>query len=215
MVTSPPSTTISSSSVRATAPESVLVRYIRAHIKQGEKAKERAEQARDKAEQHFIAAGRYLTALKITYAPTWQHWETILKIKVKLSTSRASQLMQLADGRKDLRRIRDATAQRVKALRAARSSSLQDQCNEEDFPDELFDEGPTSVATAPLRARAALSPPANRNDTERLIDALANSTPEMRNAAVVLVVQGDRQTAFEAVTDAVIDLYKQLSRAGR
>src|SRR5215813_653957 len=134
MVTSPPSTTISSSSVRATAPESVLVRYIRAHIKQGEKAKERAEQARDKAEQHFIAAGRYLTALKITYAPTWQHWETILKIKVKLSTSRASQLMQLADGRKDLRQIRDATAQRVKALRAARSSSLQDQCNEEDFP---------------------------------------------------------------------------------
>src|SRR5262249_58216960 len=113
----------------------------------------------------------------------------------------------------DLRRIRDATAQRVKALRAARSSSLQDQCNEEDFPDELFDEGPTSVATAPLRARAALSPPANRNDTERLIDALANSTPEMRNAAVVLVVHGARHTAFEAGPEPAHRLYQKLLRA--
>ena len=79
---------------------------------------------------------------------------------------------------------------------------------------ESHDEGPESVATAPLGAHAALGP-SNRNDTERLIDALANSTPEMRNAAVVIVLEGDRQTAFEAVTNAVSDLYKQLSRAGR
>jgi hypothetical protein len=37
----------------------------------------------------------------------------------------------------------------------------------------------------------------------------------MRNAAVVIVLKGDRQAAFEAVTNAVSDLYKQLSMAGR
>ena len=55
----------------------------------------------------------------------------LLKTKVGLSTGRASELMQLADGRKDLQELRDATAQRVKTLRAAQGSSLQSKCNEE------------------------------------------------------------------------------------
>src|SRR5215471_8555211 len=53
-----PSTTISpSSAAGATAPESLLARYISAHVRKGEQAEERANQAREKAEQHFIAAG--------------------------------------------------------------------------------------------------------------------------------------------------------------
>jgi hypothetical protein len=108
----------------------LLIGHIRAHVKQGEKAKERADQAREKAEQHFISAGRYLFTLKLHYAPTWQHWEAILKAKVGLSTGRASELMQLADGRKDLQQIRDGKAESVARLRAGRSS-LQAPCSEE------------------------------------------------------------------------------------
>src|SRR5215469_10605296 len=57
-----PSTTISpSSAAGGTAPESLLARYISAHVRKGEQAEERANQARDQArekvEQHFIAAG--------------------------------------------------------------------------------------------------------------------------------------------------------------
>ena len=52
-----PSTTISPSSAAGTiAPESLLARYISAHVRKGEQVEERANQAREKAEQHFIAA---------------------------------------------------------------------------------------------------------------------------------------------------------------
>ena len=200
MVTTHPSPTTLSSSVGTTAPESLLVRYIKAHVRKG-------DQAKNKSDQHYIAAGRYLITLKVSYAPSWEAWEDLLRIKVGLSTGRASELMQIADGRKSVQEIRDGKAQSVARLRASKSLHYSSE-------EESHDEGPESVATAPLGAHAALGP-SNRNDTERLIDALANSTPEMRNAAVVIVLEGDRQTAFEAVTNAVSDLYKQLSRAGR
>ena len=200
MVTTRPSPTTLSSSVATTAPESLLVRYIKAHVRKG-------DQAKNKSDQHYIAAGRYLITLKVSYAPSWEAWEDLLRIKVGLSTGRASELMQIADGRKSVQEIRDGKAQSVARLRARKSLHFGSE-------EESDDEGPESVATAPLGAHAALGP-SNRNDTERLIDALANSTPEMRNAAVVIVLEGDRQTAFEAVTNAVSDLYKQLSRAGR
>ena len=64
-------------------PESLLVRYIKAHVHKGDQAKERASQNHKKSEDHYIAAGRYLTLLKVTYAPTWQAWETILKAKIQ------------------------------------------------------------------------------------------------------------------------------------
>src|SRR5262245_56636532 len=158
MVTTRPSTTTLFASVGTTAPEPLLVRYIRAHVRKGEAARERAAQNHQKSEDHFIAAGQYLAMLKVSYAPTWQHWEALLKVKVKISTGRASELMQLASGKKDLQQIRDGKAQSMARLRAG-SSSPQAQCGEEDFPDEhLHREGPEIVAPAPMRPRAALGP---------------------------------------------------------
>ena len=210
-----PSPTILSSSVGTTAPESLLVRYIREHVRKGEAAKERAAQNHKKSEDHFIAAGQYLTMLMVTYAPTWQHWEALLKIKVKLSTGRASELMQLASGKKDLQQIRDGKAQGMARLRA-RSSSPQAQCGEEDFPDELFDqEGPEIGATAPLRARAALGSSDGKGDPNQLIDVLAGSDAATRVSATDALINGSRHSQFEAVTNAVVDLYQRLSRAGR
>jgi hypothetical protein len=182
----------------ALPPESLLVGHIRAHIKQGEKAKERADQARGKAEQHFIAAGRHLMTLKAHYAADWAAWELLLKTKVDISTGRASELMQIADGRKDLQQVRVATAERVKALRAARGSSLQSQCNEEEEPS--FEESEPEPAWA---------------EEDDLINTLARSTPAVRGAAVAAVVKGSHQTKFEQFRDAVADLYQQLAKSGR
>src|SRR6516162_5236526 len=56
MVTHPSTTISPSSAAGATAPESLLARYISAHVRKGEQVEERANQAREKAEQHFIAA---------------------------------------------------------------------------------------------------------------------------------------------------------------
>jgi hypothetical protein len=116
MVTETSSTAISASAAGAIPPEQLLVRHIQAHVHKG-------HVAADKAQQHFIAAGQYLIVLKTNYAPTWQAWEAILKTKIKISTGRASELMQLADGRKNLQQIRDGKAQSVAKLRA-KSSSL-------------------------------------------------------------------------------------------
>jgi hypothetical protein len=203
----------------APPPESLLVRYVKAHVRKGEQAKERAAQNHKKSEGHFIAAGRYLAMLKTSYAPSWKHWDVLLQVKVGLSTGRASELMQLADGRKSSQEIRDATAQRLKALRA-RGSSLQGQRNEEeDIPDEMFDEGrpASNLATALSGARSARGPLASdgKADPTRLVDNLAQSTPTVRRGAVWAVTAGSRQSQFEQVRDAVADLYQQQARTGR
>jgi hypothetical protein len=200
----PSTTTIPSSSAAASAPpKSLLVRYIKAHVQKGDRARQNAERNREKSEEHYLAAGQYLITLKAAYAPSWQHWEAILKVKVGLSTGRASELMQLADGRKDLQEIRDATAQRVKQLRA-RGSSLQSQCNEEDDPPDE----PAEDRQITLDMLCEITP-------NLLIDALSQSTPGTRNEAVTAVVGGERQTEFERVRDAVADLYVHLAKAGR
>src|SRR5262245_14947474 len=98
MLTSPPVP-----ETTTTAPEALLIRYIKAHVRKG-------DQAKDKSEQHYISAGRYLITLKVNYAPSWEAWENLLKTKVGLSTGRASELMQVADGRKTVEQVRTNTA---------------------------------------------------------------------------------------------------------
>src|SRR5262249_17762566 len=70
--------------------------------------------AADKAEQHYIAAGQYLKTLKAEHGGTWTEWERLLKAKVGIGKSRASELMMIADGRKTLADVRAGIAQRLK-----------------------------------------------------------------------------------------------------
>src|SRR5262245_29436509 len=96
-------------------PESLLVRYVSAHVRKGEQAKERADQAGRKSDEHFVAAGRYLKLLKETYCHGRQEWELLLNTKVKVvHRSRADELIAIADGRKTLEETREETAQRVR-----------------------------------------------------------------------------------------------------
>jgi hypothetical protein len=112
--------------------------------------------------------------------------------------------MQIADGRKDLQQIRDGKAQSVARLRASTS---------------LHSEGPSSsLASALYGARSLTLGPLvgdGMSDPNRLIDALAESDAATRSAAADALISGSRHSQFEKVTNAVVDLYQPLSRAGR
>jgi len=94
-------------------------RRIKAHIAKGDKAVE-------KADEHYKAAGIYLKELKAEHGGTWAKWETLLKNKVGISTGRASELMQVADGRKTVEKLRADKAESVRQVRA-RASSLRSE----------------------------------------------------------------------------------------
>src|SRR5262249_1335208 len=150
-----------------------------------------------------IAAGQYLTILRAAYAPTWEQWETILKVKVQLSTGRASELMQIADGRKSLQEVRDATAERVRALRATQKHLRYS--NEEESPDAhpvLVPAPSNSDTTCPITGQKLLP-----LRWRLLIDALAQSDASIRMAIAEALISGARQSDFEAVIKAVSDLY--------
>lgn len=91
---------------KGTMTASRLVEHIKAHIEKG-------DQARDKSEQHYIAAGQYLATLKKEHTGNWNEWKAMLKDRVNLSTSRAGELMAIADGRKTVAETRAATAKRA------------------------------------------------------------------------------------------------------
>jgi hypothetical protein len=88
-----------------------LVRHIKAHIAKG-------DQAKDKADQHYIAAGQYLKALKASHGGTWAEWEALLRDGIGIGKSRASELMQIADGRKTAAEIATNTTERSQKHRA-------------------------------------------------------------------------------------------------
>jgi len=87
-----------------------LIHAIKVHIERGDKSKE-------KAEQHYISAGQYLKTLKANHDGSWAEWEKLLKIKIGIGKSRASELMQIADGSKTTTEIRIAGNKRLKEHR--------------------------------------------------------------------------------------------------
>lgn len=95
-----------------TANPDELIIKIKAHIAKGDKATE-------KADQHYISAGQYLAKLKGEHAGSWAEWEALLKAKIGISTGRASELMQIADGRKTAEGVRAGKAESMKRLRAS------------------------------------------------------------------------------------------------
>ena len=112
----------------AGADQERLINTIRAHIAKGDHASK-------KAEQHYIAAGQHLATLKASHAGTWKEWETLLKAKLDISTGRASELMQIADGRKTVEQVRADTNRRKIEHRKVPSFR-----NEENEPIEITNE---------------------------------------------------------------------------
>jgi hypothetical protein len=94
-----------------TATQAALINTIKAHISAGDKAQ-------DKAQQHYIAAGQHLKTLKASHTDTWAEWETLLKEKIGIGKSRASELMQIADGTRTAAEVAAATTERGQRHRA-------------------------------------------------------------------------------------------------
>jgi hypothetical protein len=110
----------------ATPPQ--LIGLIKAHIAKGDKAA-------DKAEQHYIAAGQHLKQLKAEHDGhdgTWAEWEELLKEKIGIGKSRASELMRIADGTKTIEQVRADTTERTAKTRALQSSPLRSGENADD-----------------------------------------------------------------------------------
>jgi hypothetical protein len=84
--------------------ETQLVKTIKAHIVRG-------DQAKDKAEQHYIAAGQYLKTLKETCSDQ-AAFLAIVQEEIGLGKSRTYELLQIADGR-PLKDVRADTAKRT------------------------------------------------------------------------------------------------------
>jgi hypothetical protein len=116
----------------ADATQAQLISTIKARLARGDKATV-------KAEQHYIAAGLHLKQLKDTTA-SWDEWENRLK-KVGISSGRASELMQIADGRKTADGLAVASTDRSKKHR----SSL---CNEEARLERAIEVVATALAEA-------------------------------------------------------------------
>jgi hypothetical protein len=95
----------------ASRTQAQLITTIKAHIAKGDKAAE-------KAEQHYNVAGQHLKTLKAAHAGTWDEWETLLKTEIGIGKSRASELMQISDGTKTIKRVRADTAKRTADAKA-------------------------------------------------------------------------------------------------
>ena len=100
-------------------PQAALVSAIKEDLAQGEKAER-------KADKHFRSAGRRLKELKASIT-SWAEWETLLKTKIGISTGRASELMQIGEGRKTVGELRASNAEANKRLRDRRSSSRDEE----------------------------------------------------------------------------------------
>jgi hypothetical protein len=92
----------------------------------------KGDKAAAKAEDFYITAGQHLKALKAEHTGTWAEWKILLKEKCGIGKSRASELMQIADGTKTVEGIREATAKKVRQIRARKSSPVRTGENADD-----------------------------------------------------------------------------------
>src|SRR5262249_52533844 len=96
--------------ITVTLSQTALISRIKAHIAKGDKAK-------DKAEQHYIAAGQYLKQLKDDCPDQKTFLEKVEK-EIGIGKSRTYELMQIGDGRKTVEEVRADTAKRTANAKA-------------------------------------------------------------------------------------------------
>jgi hypothetical protein len=88
---------------------------------------EKGDKAVEKAEQFYIAAGQHLKAIKAEHddrGGTWGEWEALLKSKIGIGKSRASELMQIADRRKTVAQVVDDRRKRQRKAKAITKAKL-------------------------------------------------------------------------------------------
>jgi FtsZ-binding cell division protein ZapB len=135
----------------------------------------KGEKAERKAKDFYITAGQYLKELKAEHTGTWFEWEIKLKERAGIGKSRASELMQIADGTKTVEQVRADTAERTAKTRALQSSPLRSGENADD-PEVAAEARKIEAVTDEKAAAAAKSEseteqPRRRTRLERELDA--------------------------------------------
>ena len=161
------------------------IEAIKVLVKKGDKAK-------DKADQYYTAAGLHLKSLRED-SPSKAAWENLIKSKCGLGTSRAYELIQIADGRKTVADVRLDTAERV---REHRSRALR---NGQGLPAI-----PEPEETGELYPRARATTPANQGQLDRLAYRLIQNDLETAHELYqVLVDDRQRQHLMHALAHAL------------
>jgi hypothetical protein len=160
----------------ATAAQARIIKTIKVHIVAGDKAA-------DKADQHYRSAGQWLATIKKQHAGTWDEWEELLKTRVGISTGRASELMQIADGRKTIKQLRDADAAKHRRLRDQRSSRRPEENDVSDADTRTDTKSRRQPACKASPARRPTTSPANTAPKLNVLSWL-QATPEERRSFV-------------------------------
>jgi hypothetical protein len=108
--------------------EDQLIKAIKAHVEKG-------DQAKGKSEQHYASAGQYLKTLRKD-SSSKAAWEKLVKNRCGIGTSRAYELIQIADGRKTVADVRLAKAESVRKLRSRPLRSGQNKAEPAAATDE-------------------------------------------------------------------------------
>jgi hypothetical protein len=109
-----------------TISEAEAIKRIKAHIQQGDKAK-------DKADQHYRSAGLLLKELRDNCSSKTS-WEALIKSKCGIGASRAYELIAIADGRKTVADVRLANTKRKQKERSVRDVTDKSKAAEPTSP---------------------------------------------------------------------------------
>jgi hypothetical protein len=189
---------------------------VRAHVAKGDKAK-------DKAEQHYIAAGQYLAALKAEHTGTWAEWEAKCKERAGIGKSRASELMAIADGRKTIEQVRErsnesSATSHAKARKLSHSplisgeSADSPQASAEARKAEFAAlDAPASSAATAAAAAAATSPRSTATSTTAASNGAATSARRLTRRERQEIMRGE----FNRVGRRLVEVNPDVAREVR
>ena len=182
----------------ATLPQtavSSLVKIIKAHL-------EKAKQAEEKSEQHYISAGLRLAELKDRYrrdvkVSKTQTWEQYVHETFGLGRSRADELIRIADGR--------ATLEDTRAIKAASVAKSKAK-----VPKTAASSGGPSVAVCGDANTPELA--SHQSDPDHLI---AQFTTEVRSSVLDIARQikvADRSRLIERLREVIDEIEVEIER---
>lgn len=169
--------------------EGQLIRSIKALVSKG-------DQAKDKSEQYYVAAGKHLETLKDSGAHKREDmtWDAYVSERCGIGKSRAYELMQIADGRKT-----------TEDVRADRRDRDQKAISKKKSPPVGGENSPTQ-STPYLPAPPALETPEDDDDVDYGPQTTGVvSTVARRNSILARAAEAVRLAEFDSVVGLTID----------
>jgi len=197
----------SAGDIAAAGTTPALISTIKAHIAKGDKAA-------DKAEQHYIAAGQHLKQLKAEHDGhdgTWAEWEELLKEKIGIGKSRASELMAIADGTKTVEEVRAGTAQRMKQLRSRSPSRDGENTDDPETSAETM-KAEFAASDGKAAAPSPLPPPAAASESSWRVELTTDDGRRWINGARFKTKEEAALFAIRSAEEKLSPLWRPMLR---